>query len=88
MIIHSQFHQQKLLHRLPNFYLEYLILYIDEYLNIASHLRVLQVHVLTDCNGCNQYAFENPAHFANNAPIHDVAIFPVVFYFYGLCFER
>ena len=67
---------------------KYLILYIDGYLSIASHLRVLQAHVLPDCNGCNQYAFENLAHFANNAPIHDAAIFPVVFYFYGLCFER
>jgi len=88
LIIHSQYHQQKLLHRRPNCYLKYLILYIDECLSIASHLRVLQAHVLLDCNGYNQYAFENIAHFANNTPIHDAAIFPVVFYFYGLCFER
>ena len=88
MIIHSQYHQQKLLQRRPNCYLKYLILYIDEYLNIASHLRVLQAHVLPDCNGCNQYVFENPAYLANNAPILDAAIFLVVFYFYGLCFER
>jgi hypothetical protein len=57
-------------------------------LSIASHLRVLQGHVLPDCNGYNQYAVENPAHRANNVPSHDVAIFPVVFYFYGLYFER
>ena len=67
---------------------KYLILCIDECLSIASHLHVLQAHVLPDCNGYNQYAVENPAHRANNAPIHDVAIFPVVFYFYGLYFQR
>ncbi len=71
----------------PNFYLKYLILCIDECLSIASHLRVLQAHVLPDCNGDNQYAVENPAHLANNAPSHDVAIFPVVFNFYGFYFQ-
>lgn len=88
MIIHGQYHQQILFHRLPHIYLKYLILCIDECLSIASHLRFLQAHVLPDCNGYNQYAVDNPAHRANNALIHDVAIFPVVFYFYGLYFQR